>query len=139
MRRLIWPSVALALPSALHFASLEQPGVDLLVEMIELVQQRPDISTGAVLEYFADRDEAAALTRLAMLRGVESTAVTMADSRILDDADLQRQTFLDAVSRLEAQAVQQRIDGLQKRLSSLVEAERQELRELLMLHAQSRR
>jgi hypothetical protein len=43
------------------------------------------------------------------------------------------------VSRLEAQAVQQRIDGLQKRLSSLVEAERQELRELLMLHAQSRR
>jgi DNA primase len=103
------------------------------------VQQRPDISTGAVLEYFADRDEAAALTRLAMLRGVESTAVTMADSRILDDADLQRQTFLDAVSRLEAQAVQQRIDGLQKRLSSLVEAERQELRELLMLHAQHRR
>jgi DNA primase len=133
------PSVALALPSALHFASLEQPGVDLLVEMIELVQQRPDISTGLVLEHFADRDEAAALTRLAMLRGVESTAVTMADSRILDDADLQRQTFLDAVSRLEAQAVQQRIDGLQKRLSSLVEAERQELRELLMLHAQHRR
>ena len=133
------PSVALALPSALHFASLEQPGVDLLVEMIELVQQRPDISTGLVLEHFADRDEAAALTRLAMLRGVESTAVTMADSRILDDEDLQRQTFLDAVSRLEAQAVQQRIDGLQKRLSSLVEAERQELRELLMLHAQSRR
>jgi DNA primase len=133
------PSVALALPSALHFASLEQPGVDLLVEMIELVQQRPEISTGAVLEHFADRDEAAALTRLAMLRGVESTAVTMADSRILDDADLQRQTFLDAVSRLEAQAVQQRIDGLQKRLSSLVEAERQELRELLMLHAQHRR
>jgi hypothetical protein len=43
------PSVALALPSALHFASLEQPGVDLLVEMIELVQQRPDISTGLVL------------------------------------------------------------------------------------------
>lgn len=133
------PSVALALPSALHFASLEQPGVDLLVEMIELVQQRPDISTGLVLEHFADRDEAAALTRLAMLRGVESTAVTMADSRILDDADLQRQTFLDAVSRLEAQALQQRIDGLQKRLSSLVEAERQELRELLMLHAQHRR
>jgi DNA primase len=133
------PSVALALPTSLHFASLEQAGIDLLVEMIELVQQRPDISTGLILEHFAERPEAAALTRLAMARGVESTAITMADSRVLEDDSIQRQTFIDTIARLESQAVQQRIEGLQKRLSSLVDAERQELRELLALHAQSRR
>jgi DNA primase len=133
------PSVALALPSALHFASLEQPGVELLVEMIELVHQRPDISTGLILEHFAARPEAAALTKLAMARAVESTAVTMADTHALDDDEKRQETFLDAVSRLETQAIQQRIEGLQKRLPELVEAERQELRELLVLRTQTRR
>ncbi len=133
------PAGALSVPSALHFASLEQPGIDLLVEMIELVQQRPDITTGLVLEHFSDRPEAAALTRLAMARGVESTAVTMADARVLEDEEKQRQTFLDTIARLETQAIQQRIEGLQKRLPELVEAERQELRELLMLRTQNRR
>ena len=133
------PSVALAVPSSLHFASLEQPGVDLLVEMIELVQQRPDVSTGLILEHFAERPEAAALTRLAMSRGVESTAVTTADARVLEDDEAHRQTFVDTIGRLETQAVQQRIDGLQKRLPELVEAERQELRELLVLRTQNRR
>jgi len=133
------PSVALALPTALHFASLEQPGVELLVEMIELVHQRPDISTGLILEHFAARPEAAALTKLAMARAVESTAITMVDTQALDDDEKRQETFLDAVSRLETQAIQQRIEGLQKRLPELVEAERQELRELLVLRTQNRR
>jgi len=133
------PSVALALPTSLHFASLEQPGVELLVEMIELVHQRPDISTGLILEHFAARPEASALTKLAMARAVESTAITMADTHALDDDEKRQETFLDAVSRLETQAIQQRIEGLQKRLPELVEAERQELRELLVLRTQHRR
>ncbi|GAB3358886.1 DNA primase [Lysobacter tyrosinilyticus] len=133
------PSVALALPSSLHFASLEQPGIELLVEMIELVHQRPDISTGLILEHFAARPESAALTKLAMARAVESTAITMIDTQALDDEEKRKETFLDAVSRLEIQAIQQRIEGLQKRLPELVEAERQELRELLVLRTQSRR
>jgi DNA primase len=133
------PSIALALPSSLHFASLEQPGVELLVELIELVHQRPDISTGLILEHFAERPEAPALSKLAMARAVESTAITMMDSQALDDDEKRQQTFLDAVSRLETQAIQQRIERLQERLSSLAEAERQELRELLMLRTQVRR
>ncbi|GAB3379831.1 DNA primase [Lysobacter fragariae] len=133
------PSVALSLPSSLHFASLEQPGVSLLVELVELVHERPDISTGLILEHFGDRPEAPALSKLAMARAVESTAVTMMDSQALDDDDKRTQTFLDAVSRLETQAIHQRIERLQERLSSLVEAERQELRELLVLRAQNRR
>ncbi|MFC5571302.1 DNA primase [Lysobacter yangpyeongensis] len=131
------PAVALAVPSSLHFASLEQPGIDLLVEMIELVQQRPDISTGLILEHFADRAEAGALTKLAMTRGVESTAVTAADARLFEDEEKHRQSFVDNIARLEAQALQQRIDNLQSRRRELVEAELQELRELLMLRAQN--
>ena len=107
------PGVAAALPSSLHFASLDQPGVGLLVELIELVHQRPDISTGLILEHFADRSEAPALTKLATARAVEATAATPLDSRVLDDAGKRQQTFLDAISRLEAQAIQQRIEALQ--------------------------
>lgn len=127
------PSVALALPSSLHFASLDQPGVGLLVELIELVHQRPDISTGLILEHFIERSEASALTKLATARAVESTATTPLDSRVLDDADKRQQTFLDAISRLESQAIQQRIDALQARRSELDDTEKHELRELLSL------
>lgn len=127
------PGVALALPSSLHFASLDQPGVGLLVELIELVHQRPDISTGLILEHFSERSESPALTKLATARAVESTATTPLDSRVLDDADKRQQTFLDAISRLESQAIQQRIDALQARRSELDDTEKHELRELLSL------
>jgi len=133
------PAVATALPSSLHFASLDQPGVGLLVELIELVHQRPEISTGLILEHFADRSEAPALTKLATARAVEATSATPLDSRVLDDAGKRQQTFLDAISRLEAQAIQQRIEALQsRRMSELEEAEKHELRELLSLRTSRR-
>ncbi len=132
------PGVALALPSSLHFASLDQPGIGLLVELIELVHERPDISTGLILEHFADRSEAPALTKLATARAVETTAATPLDARVLDDAERRQQTFLDAIARLDAQALHQRIESLQARRSTLVEVEKQELRELLSLRLQNR-
>ncbi|MET3931924.1 DNA primase [Lysobacter sp. OAE881] len=132
------PQVALALPASLHFASLDQPGIGLLVEIIELVHQRPDISTGMVLEHFADRSEAPALTKLATAGAVETTASTPLDARVLDDADRRQQAFLDAIARLDAQALQARIESLQARMTSLVDAEKQELRELLSLRMLSR-
>ena len=104
-------------------------------ELIELVHERPDISTGAILEHFIERDEAAALTKLATARAVETTAATPLDARVLDDADKRQQTFLDAVSRLEDQAIQQRLEALQPRMSELDDAEKHELRELLSLRA----
>lgn len=130
------PSVALALPSSLHFASLDQPGVGLLVELVELVQQRPDISTGLILEHFAERSEAPALTKLATARPVESTAATQVDLRALDDDDKRQQSFLDAMARLETQAIQQRIDALEAKvraghgMSALSQADKAELLEL---------
>jgi DNA primase len=127
------PSVALALAIPLRFTTLNQPGVDLLGELVLLVHQRPDITTGALLEHFEGRDESAALVKLATAGPVETTVSTPLDARVLDDADRRQQTFLDAVGRLETQALQQRVAELQaKKLDSgLSDVEKDELRELL--------
>ncbi|WJM85550.1 hypothetical protein QUF31_21715 [Dickeya chrysanthemi] len=47
------------------FSGLRLPGIDLLMELLALVRQRPEISTGALLEHFAEREEQAALQKLA--------------------------------------------------------------------------
>ena len=46
-------------------ATCNQPGVELLVELLSLVHARPEISTGALLQHFAEREELAALQKLA--------------------------------------------------------------------------
>jgi DNA primase len=127
------PSVALALAIPLRFAALDQPGIGLLADMVLLVHQRPDITTGALLDHFQDRDESAALVKLATAAPVETNAATLLDSHVLDDADKRQQTFLDAIGRLETQALQQRIAELQaKKLDSgLTDGEKGELRDIL--------
>ena len=117
----------------LRFSSLEQPGVSLLTELIMLVHQRPDITTGGILEHFEGREDAPALAKLAMARAVEATASTPLDERVLDDADKRQQTFLDAVGRLESQALHQRETLLKAKMidGSLDAAEKSELRDLL--------
>jgi DNA primase len=125
--------VALALAIPLRFAALDQPGIGLLADMVLLVHQRPDITTGALLDHFQDRDESAALVKLATAAPVETNAATLLDSHVLDDADKRQQTFLDAIGRLETQALQQRIAELQaKKLDSgLTDGEKGELRDIL--------
>ena len=49
------------------FAELRQPGIPLLVELIALCRDRPEITTGALLEHFAEREEAKALQKLAVM------------------------------------------------------------------------
>ncbi len=114
------PSLALALEPPYRFAALRQPGVELLAELVTLVRERPDISTGALLEHFSERGEAAALHKLAtqVLPGEDATW---------------RTEFLDAMAQLEKQTLQQRVDELQakQRESSLSEADKDELRALL--------
>ncbi|MFL6593406.1 MAG: DNA primase [Luteimonas sp.] len=125
------PSVALALAIPLRFTTLDQPGIGLLGELVLLVHQRPDITTGALLEHFEDRDEAAALVKLATAGPVETTVSTPLDARVLDDADRRQQTFLDTIGRLEMQALQHRRAELQTRMSALSDAEKVELRSVL--------
>ncbi|MFS8137133.1 MAG: DNA primase, partial [Thermomonas sp.] len=114
------PALALDLQPPYRFAALRQPGIELLSELVLLVRERPEISTGALLEHFAERDEAPALQKLAVqtLPGEDAA---------------QREEFIDGIAQLEKQLLQQRLDELQQqhRDAGLSEAEKQEQRDLL--------
>ncbi|WP_402212624.1 DNA primase, partial [Streptomyces sp. NPDC088551] len=94
------PALAAALEPPYGFARLNQPGVDLLVEIVDVVQQRPEISTGALLEHFAEHAQIGALQKLA------------SQSLPGNEEHLQRE-FLDAIEQLQKQTVVQRLDELQ--------------------------
>ncbi|WP_240126479.1 DNA primase [Thermomonas alba] len=114
------PAFALELRPPYNFTELRQPGIDLLAELVLLVRERPEITTGALLEHFEGRDELTALQKLAL---VELPG---------EDKHL-RAEFLDAIAQLDRQVLQQRIEELQQRQRSqgLDDTEKQELRELL--------
>ena len=116
------PALAEAIEPPYRFGILRQPGIPLLMELIELARARPGISTGGVLEHFAEREEGAALQKLAM-QSFPGEAATL------------RQEFLDALAQLDKQTRQQRLDELQARInevgmSGLGDAEKAELRDL---------
>jgi DNA primase len=119
------PSFAQALQPPFRFAALRQPGVELLSELVLLLRERPDITTGVLLEAFADRNEANALHKLALvdLPGEEN--------------DLHAE-FLDAIQQLNKLVIQQRITELQQqqRTTGLSDGDKQELRELLQTRLQ---
>jgi len=112
------PAIGLAVTPPFAFAQLRQPGVELLMEMLDTIHARPDIATGALLEHFAEREESGALQKLA------SQAIPG------DDAGW-RADLLGAIEQLDAQTLQQRREELQSRLAELSETEKQELRALL--------
>lgn len=112
------PSLALALQPPYRFAALRQPGVELLSELVALVRERPDIRTGGVLEHFGDREEAAALHKLA--------------TQSLPGEQEWEREFLDVMVQLEDQTVQQRIDELKASQAPLDAVEKDELRALLL-------
>jgi DNA primase len=105
VRLLHQPGLALQLQPPYRFALLRQPGVELLADIVALVRERPEISTGALLEHFGDRDEAPALQKLAV------QSLPGEEAKWLEE-------FLDTMAQLEKQVAQQRIDELQERLRS---------------------
>jgi DNA primase len=116
------PALAEAIEPPYRFGILRQPGIPLLMELIELARARPGITTGGVLEHFTDREEAAALQKLAM-------------QVFPGELNTLRLEFLDALGQLDRQTRQQRLDELQARInevgmSGLSDAEKAELREL---------
>ena len=114
------PGFALELQPPYRFAALRQPGIDLLSELVLLVRERPDLTTGALLEHFEGRDELPSLQKLAVL------------DLPGEEKDL-RAEFSDAIGQLDKQVQQQRIEELQQlqREGILGDADKQELRELL--------
>ena len=112
------PSLALALEPPYRFAALRQPGVELLAEIVALVHERPDISVGALLEHFGEREESTALQKLAM-------------HSLPGEGDAWRDEFVDAMTQLQSLTGQQRREELQARLAELSPLEKDELRALL--------
>ena len=114
------PALGLQLERPYRFEALRQPGIALLLQILDVVNQRPEISTGALLEHFAGHGQGEALRKLAtqVLPG--------------DEASWAHELH-DAVVQLERQALQQRIDELQdkQRAQSLDDTDKYELRMLL--------
>jgi DNA primase len=102
------------------FNVLGQPGIPLLVELIELCRARPGILTGAVLEHFEGRPEADALHKLVL-------------RELLLPPEQWTSEFVGALKSLDLEALLQReaeLNGKQKALglSALNDAEKDELR-----------
>jgi len=116
------PALAAAIEPPWTFSELRQPGIPLLVELIALCRDRPDITTGSLIEHFAEREEARALQKLAVVDfpGGEDEA---------------RAEFLDALRQLERQTQLQRRGEIEAKireggLAGLSELEKNELRAL---------
>ncbi|WP_282246935.1 MULTISPECIES: DNA primase [Stenotrophomonas] len=117
------PSLAMTLEGH-HFSGLRLPGVELLIELLTLVEQRPDISTGALLEHFEGREEQESLHKLAA-------------QTLPGDEAMWNQELHDAVAQLEKQLLLQRLEELQakQRQQGLDDTDKYELRELLKARA----
>jgi DNA primase len=116
------PALGLEIPMPYGFAALRQPGVELLVEILDLVVQQPGIHVGMLVEHFAGREEHAALQKLA-------------SQEVPGDEASWRAALTDAVRQLEAQTRQQRVDEITEKvreagMSALSDTEKSELREL---------
>jgi DNA primase len=118
------PALALAIEPPYVFNVLDQPGIQLLVELINLCRSRPGIGTGAVLEHFEGRQEAESLHKL----------VTR---ELLLAPEQWSSEFVGSLKRLDLEALQQRQSELKRKqdavgLSGLSDAEKDEQRGLLI-------
>jgi DNA primase len=116
------PSLVSAVEPPYRFAELRQPGIPLLLELIEICRARPDIATGVLVEHFAERPEGSALRKLAT-------------GDLPGSAEGWRDEFIDALAQLERQTVEQRKDDLlaKQRETELSKAETAELWQAMTL------
>ena len=114
------PGVADQVEKPYRFLSLDKPGVGLLAELLDLVRSRPGINPAMLVEHFAERPEYPALQKL------------MA-AAVVGEPEAQRTEFMDALQRMDEQAVALRRETLHAKMRSgpLDDAEKAELRELL--------
>lgn len=114
------PALAQDVTLPYAFTGLDKPGISLLIELLDFLQERPGINTATLLEHFADREESAALQKLALIE-------------FPGEPEALRIEFTDALTRLAEQATQQQLDALIRKQSEggLADAEKIELRALL--------
>ena len=89
------PSLATNAPASEVFAALQVPGAALFARLLQAVRERPGISTGLLMEHFADDEDAAALQKLAT-------------EPALQDGEQAVPEFEGLLRQLELQALEQR-------------------------------
>jgi len=114
------PGLAQEVPLPYAFAALDKPGIPLLTELLDFLQERPGINTALLLEHFAGREESGALQKLAL-------------TEFPGEPEALRAEFVDALHKLAEQTTQQRLDALIRKQSEAVldDSEKSELRALL--------
>ena len=120
------PALAQEVTLPYAFAGLDKPGIPLLTELLDFLQERPGINTAMLLEHFSGREESAALQKLAL-------------TEFPGEPEAMHAEFLDALRKLAEQTTQQRLDALIRKQSerNLDDAEKNELRELLARKARA--
>ncbi|MEA2079168.1 MAG: DNA primase, partial [Pseudomonadota bacterium] len=105
------------------FEDLELPGIPLLVELLEILGQHPHLSTGGILEHWRDKPEQQHLAKLATL------PLELPEDGFVEE-------FCGAVQRLKEQRTRQRTEQLlfKEQESGLMESEKTELKQLLVMH-----
>jgi DNA primase len=114
------PGVADQVEKPYRFLQLDKPGVALLAELLDIARSRPGINSAMLVEHFAEREEYPSLQKLMAALSV-------------GEPDAQRVEFMEALGRMEAQAITLRREALHAKMSlgPLDNAEKAELRELL--------
>jgi DNA primase len=114
------PELGASAENPAAFSDLDLPGVDLLVELLELLQRRPHINTAGVMEHWRGRPEERHLAQLAV------TPLEVPGEGL-------QQEFLGAIQRLTEQRAAQRMQQLLSldHGSGLSGPEKQELKQLL--------
>jgi len=114
-----YPSLGSGVASTTHLRSLELPGVALLLELIESLEDSPHLTTGALLERFRDHESGRHLAKLAA-----------EDIATLDEG-LERE-FRDSLEKLQRLAEDQRFAELarKERQGQLSDAEKREFARL---------
>lgn len=109
------PSLAGHAAGLERVATLDRPGVPLLVELLELLHARPNLTTAGALQHFQGRDEGRHLAKLAAGERHELT-------------DALETEFTDAWARLNHLVVEQRYAALTEkaRAGGLDDAEKRE-------------
>lgn len=116
-----YPDIARQLPENDEWKTLDAPGVPLLRELLELIQTKPNLSTGALIEHWRGKPEASYLGTLA----VAELGITSAEIAIRE--------LSDCMAKLTLQNRQQETQTLieKARFEALSEAEKARLQQLL--------
>jgi DNA primase len=115
------PELAETIEQPQTLSQIDQPGVGLLVDLLENIKSNPTLNTAALLERWRDRDEGKHLAKLATWQPP------------LNDPEFLQQEFLGAIERLQAKHLSARTDTLLAKANqgNLSPDEKSELQSLL--------